>query len=98
MAHGRLLGGYQSIMKQIYYPKNSYRRVRPLLKEVKALEIYRPINMQQFLSFFRSAFRLGVLGKERFQYWRLMLWIIIRMLKHIPLAVTLSFYGHHVGM
>jgi len=90
-----LLAGYQSIMKQIYSPKNYYRRVRTLLKELKAPEFRQPINLQRFLSFFRSAFRLGVLGKERFQYWQLMLWTLICKPRLMSVAITLSIYGHH---
>jgi hypothetical protein len=89
------LDGYQSIMKQIYSPKNYYRRVRTLLKELKVPEISQPLNIQRFLSIFRSAFRIGVLGKERFQYWRLMLWTLICKPRLISLAITLSIYGYH---
>ena len=95
MGMDRLLDGYQSIMKQIYSPKNYYRRVRTLLKELKAPEINQPINIQRFLSFFRSAFRLGVLGKERFHYWQLMLWTLIRKPRLMSVAITLSIYGYH---
>jgi radical SAM superfamily enzyme YgiQ (UPF0313 family) len=95
MGIDRLLDGYRSIMKQIYSPKNYYRRVRTLLEELKAPEIYQPINIQRFLSIFRSAFRLGVLGKERFHYWRLLLWTLLRKPRLVPLAVTLAIYGHH---
>ena len=91
----RLLDGYQSIMKQLYSPKNYYRRVRTLLKELKAPEIYQPLNMQRFLSFFRSAFRLGVLGKERFRYWQLVLWTLSCKPRLMSVAITLSIYGHH---
>ena len=66
-----------------------------LLKELKASEICQPINAQRFFSIFRSAFRLGVLGKERFHYWQLMLWTLIRKPKQISLAITLSIYGYH---
>lgn len=90
-----LLDGYQSIMKQIYSPKKYYRRVRTLLRELKAPEINQPINMQRFLSFFRSAFRLGFLGKERFQYWKLLLWTLTCKPRLIPVAITLSIYGYH---
>lgn len=90
-----LLAGYQSIMKQIYSPKNYYRRVRTLLKELKAPEIKQPVNTQRFLSFFRSAFRLGIMGKERFHYWQLMLWTLIRKPRLMSVAITLSIYGHH---
>jgi len=95
MGIDRLLDGYQSVMKQIYSPKNYYRRVRTLLKELKVPEINQPLNIQRFLSIFRSAFRLGVLGKERFYYWRLMLWTLICKPRLISLAITLSIYGYH---
>jgi len=95
MGIDRLLDGYQRIMQQIYSPKNYYRRVRTLLKELKEPEINQPINIQRFLSIFRSAFRLGVLGKERFHYWRLMIWTLIRKPRLISVAITLSIYGYH---
>jgi len=95
MGLDRLLVGYQSIMKQIYSPKNYYRRVRTLLRELKAPEINQPLNIQRFFSFFRSAFRLGVLGKERFQYWQLIFWTLICRPRQISVAITLSIYGYH---
>jgi len=63
MGTDRLLDGYRSIMKQIYSPNNYYRRVRTLLRELKSSEMNQPLNMQRFFSFFRSALRLGVLGR-----------------------------------
>ncbi len=95
MGMDRLLDGYQSIMRQIYSPENYYRRVRTLLKELRAPEIRQPINTQRFLSLFRSSFRLGVLGKERFHYWRLMVWTLIYEPRLISVAITLSIYGYH---
>jgi len=90
-----LVDGYRSIMHQIYAPKNYYRRVRTLLRDLKAPEINQPLNLQRFLSFFRSAFRLGFLGKERFHYWRLLLWTMSRSPRLVPTAITLSIYGYH---
>ncbi|WP_163339829.1 B12-binding domain-containing radical SAM protein [Desulfopila sp. IMCC35008] len=90
-----LLGGYTSIMKHIYSPRNYYRRVRTLLRELKAPKSTMPLNMQRFLSFFRAGFRLGVLGKERFYYWHLLLWTLTRRPSQIALAITLSIYGYH---
>lgn len=87
--------GYQAIMKHIYSPKNYYRRVRTLLRDLKPPEINQPINVGRFLSIFRSAFRLGILGKERFRYWQLMLWTLIRVPKQLPVAITLAIYGYH---
>ncbi len=90
-----LVEGYQSIMRQIYSPRNYYRRVRKLLKELKEPEVNQPINWQRFLSLFRTAFRLGILGKERFQYWQLMFWTLTHKPRQLSLAITLSIFGHH---
>jgi hypothetical protein len=95
MGMEKLQDGYRSIMKQIYSPRNYYRRVRTLLKELKTSRINYPLNFQRFLSIFRSAFRLGILGKERFQYWQLVLWTLVRKPRLISTAITLAIYGHH---
>lgn len=90
-----LLHGYQSIMKNIYSPVSYYRRVRTLLHELEPPRATMPINFQRFLCFFRAAIRLGLLGKERFHYWHLMLWTLFRRPRQLALAITLSIYGHH---
>ncbi len=90
-----LLKGYQSIMKQIYSPSNYYRRVRTLLTALKTPEAAQPLNFQRFLSFFRAGLWIGVLGKERFRYWQLIFWTLVRRPSLISVAVTLSIYGYH---
>ena len=90
--------GYRSIMKQIYSPKNYYRRVRVLLRELKAPDYHLPLSFQRFLALPRSAFRLGVLGRERFHYWQLLLWTLFRKPRLVPVAVTLAIFGHHYRM
>jgi radical SAM superfamily enzyme YgiQ (UPF0313 family) len=95
MGLDKLLDGYRSIMKQIYSPKNYYRRVRHFLKEIKAPDITTPIDVQRIFAFFRSSFRLGLWGKERFHYWHLLIWTLLRKPRLVPLAITLAIYGHH---
>ncbi|MDP2647037.1 MAG: DUF4070 domain-containing protein [Desulfobacterales bacterium] len=95
MGIDRLLDGYRSIMKQIYSPHNFYRRVRNFLIELKAPDITIPLDFRRLLAFFHSGFCLGILGKERFQYWYLLLWTLIRRPRLMPVAVTLSIYGYH---
>ena len=95
MGLDKLLDGYRSIMKHIYSPYHFYRRVRNLLEELKAPDITIPMDIQRVLAFFRSCFRLGVLGKERIHYWHLLIWTLLRKPRLVPLAVTLAIYGHH---
>ncbi len=66
MGMDNLFNGYQAIMKQIYQPKNYYRRIRTLLLELKAPETIVPIDFQRFLCFFRAGFRLGFSEKSGF--------------------------------
>jgi hypothetical protein len=51
--------------------------------------------MQLFLAFFRSILRLGILGRERFQYWGLLLWTLFRRPRLFPEAVAFTIYGYH---
>ena len=95
MGLDRLYEGYRSIMKQIYSPRYYYRRVRMFLKEFKIPEVKTPMDLQRFLAFFRSGFRLGIFGKERFHFWHLIGWTLIRRPRLFPLAITLAIYGHH---
>jgi hypothetical protein len=91
----RLLEGYRSIMGHIYSPRHYYRRVRTFLAEFGTPRVQTPMDFQRALAFARSSFRLGILGEERFQYWYLMLWTLIRKPRLIPVAITLSIYGYH---
>jgi hypothetical protein len=47
------------------------------------------------LAFLRSIVRLGVVGKERFQYWKLLVWTLLRRPNRFPMAVTFAIYGYH---
>lgn len=90
-----LMEGYQTIMGHIYSPRHYYQRVRTLLSEFGEPQARIPMDVQRFLAFFRSSLRLGIIGKERLQFWSLLLWTLVRRPKKLPLAITLSIYGHH---
>ncbi len=39
--------------------------------------------------------RLGIIGRERLEYWKLIFWTLFRRPVLIPLALKLAIYGHH---
>ena len=82
-------------MKHIYSPPNFYGRVRNFLNEVKANNLKLSIDRQKILALFHSCLRLGIWEKERFHYWRLLIWTLFRRPRQLSLAVTLAIYGHH---
>ena len=91
-----LLEGYRSILRHIYSPRGYYRRVLTFLREYRdAAGVEAPLDLQRFLAFFRSLVRLGVLGRERFHYWRLLAWTVLRRPRLFPLAMTLAIQGYH---
>lgn len=90
-----LLSGYRSLLRQLYEPRAYYRRVRTLLRELQVPEVRLRLDRQRWLALLRSVVRLGVLGRERFQFWGLMAWTLISRPRHLSRAVTLSIYGHH---
>jgi radical SAM superfamily enzyme YgiQ (UPF0313 family) len=88
--------GYVKMMVHLYAPKHYYRRVMTLLKEYRMPELKRGrIRIDQLLAFARSIVLLGVVGRERFHYWKMLFWTSFNRPQALPLAVTLAIYGHH---
>ena len=90
-----LCDGYKKILSHIYSPKHYYARVKTFLQEYKTPNVSIPLNLRSLMAFLRSCIRLGVFGKERYQYWKLLLWTLRRRPELMPLAVTFAIYGHH---
>ena len=86
---------YRALLNHIYAPKQYYRRVRTFLREFKTPEVRQRVDFQRLLALGRSALRLGIVGRERFQYWRLMAWTVFVRPRLLPRAVTLAIYGYH---
>jgi radical SAM superfamily enzyme YgiQ (UPF0313 family) len=90
-----LMNGYKSIIAKIYSPKHYYARVR------RFLQTYRPprrrfrLELRNVAALVKSFLVLGILGRERFQYWRLLLWSLVRRPRSFALAVSCAIYGFH---
>jgi radical SAM superfamily enzyme YgiQ (UPF0313 family) len=96
MDYASLLGGYKRVMQHIYSPKQYYSRAKAFL------ENYRPgsnrifhVRFNYMMALPKSILRIGILGRERFQYWKLFFWSLFRRPKLFPHAITLSIYGFH---
>lgn len=91
-----LISGYRRLIGTIYSPKPYYDRMKRFLKE------YRPhqkkgaaISFSNLKVFLRSVLLIGVVGKERLQYWRLFFWSLFTRPRLLPLTITLAIYGFH---
>ena len=90
-----LLRGYKTTLERLYSPECYYRRVKSFLREYGPPRASRPLAFQDIMAFFRSVVLLGVFGRERRHYWKLLLWTLFRRPRLFPLAVTLAIYGYH---
>jgi radical SAM superfamily enzyme YgiQ (UPF0313 family) len=92
----KLMEGYRNIIKTIYSPAQYYARVRVFLKDFKPIKKGTfKVNLSEINALLKSVLRLGVIGKERKHYWRLILWSLFRKPSVFPMAVTFSIYGFH---
>jgi radical SAM superfamily enzyme YgiQ (UPF0313 family) len=90
-----LKSGYCKLVKQLYQPKEYYRRCLMLLKTIKTPEIRSGIDLTYIRAFFRSIYLLGFKGVERLEYWKLFFWTLLNKPKLFPTAITLAIYGYH---
>ena len=91
-----LLDGYRRVVSTLYSPRAYYRRVKGFLETHEPLgRHHAPVEMVHVRALLRSMLLLGVLGEGRLDYWRLVLWSLLRKPRQFSTAITLSIYGFH---
>ncbi|OGS27481.1 MAG: B12-binding domain-containing radical SAM protein [Elusimicrobia bacterium RIFOXYB2_FULL_48_7] len=96
MELSELTSGYRHIVSTIYSPKNYYSRVTSFLKIYKSAKVKSfSLKMVHVSALARSIMLLGIFGKERWYYWKLMFWSLFTRPQKFPKAVSLAIYGYH---
>jgi radical SAM superfamily enzyme YgiQ (UPF0313 family) len=95
MSRETLRDGYRRLMDHIYSPGPYYQRIRTFLSEYRPPSSSSAVTLQNFRAFASASVRLGLIGRERFHFWGLLLWTCFRRPRLVPTAVTLSIYGFH---
>jgi radical SAM superfamily enzyme YgiQ (UPF0313 family) len=90
-----LRDGYRRLLHHLYAPAPYYQRIRTFLREYRTPHGQRPLEFADLLAIVRSIYRLGLLGRERYQYWRLLCWTQFRHPRLLIQAITLAIYGYH---
>ena len=91
-----LVKGYKQVLDTIYGPKQYYERIKIFLRE------YRPssrrkigISLLHLVAWLRSVWVLGVKEGGRVDYWKLVLWTLLRKPRSFSLSMTLAVQGFH---
>ncbi len=93
----RLVEGYQSIMRTIYKPSEYYQRVLDSLKRT-AQEVPDPARVKLVsgvAAFTRLIVKLGVVDRERREFWRFLMRTIARHRDQFPASMRLAAMGYH---
>jgi radical SAM superfamily enzyme YgiQ (UPF0313 family) len=98
MGYDLLISGYKKVLSILYSPGHYYQRVKTFLREYAPPKEKRmPFRFRPnyLAAFIKSTIVLGIIGKERFHYWRLLFWTLFSRPRLLTQAVTLSIYGFH---
>ncbi|MBL7215985.1 MAG: DUF4070 domain-containing protein [Phycisphaerae bacterium] len=90
-----LLGGYQKVLNTIYSQKYYCKRIKTFLENYNFADAIMPkVRYSSIKAFFRATWRIGVIEKGKFHYWKLILWSLKKP-RRLPLVVRFSIYGFH---
>jgi radical SAM superfamily enzyme YgiQ (UPF0313 family) len=97
MKYETLINGYKHILGTIYSPKHYYERVKTCLKEYRPKKKNRLSHLKPYhlVALIKSFWFLGIWGKGKRYFWKLMLSTVFARPYSIPLAISLSVYGFH---
>jgi radical SAM superfamily enzyme YgiQ (UPF0313 family) len=97
MDPARLIAGYQSIMRTIYSPKEYYQRALDSLKRT-SVPSWDPKQfhlVRDVASFVRLTLKLGVLDRERREFWRFFATAIAKHRAQFADSMRLAAMGYH---
>lgn len=96
MNYLELLEGYKKIIQNIYSIKPYYNRIRQFLLNYRRLHTMRKtIKFSSLNAFFKSVYIIGIVNKGRGEYWRLLIWTLLRRPGLLIDAMTFAVYGYH---
>lgn len=90
-----LVNGYRELMKELYQPRNYYRRIRTFLENHKPQGPRLGISWTEVQAFLKSLWLLGFWHRGRFAYWQFCITALLRRPRLFPVAIELAIIGHH---
>ncbi|MBA7540321.1 Hopanoid C-2 methylase [subsurface metagenome] len=96
MNYHELLQGYKTIIQNIYTAKPYYKRVRQFLLNYRRLHArQKKIEFSNLRAFIKTIIIIGIANKGRGEYWKLLIWTLLRRPGLFVDAITFAVYGYH---
>jgi radical SAM superfamily enzyme YgiQ (UPF0313 family) len=90
-----LVNGYRDLMKELYRPRNYYKRVRIFLENLKPQGPRLRLSRADFQAFLKSLWLLGVWHRGRLAYWHFFVTTLLRRPRLFHLAIEHAIIGYH---
>ena len=96
MNYNELMEGYKTIIKNIYTAKPYYKRIRQLLLNYRRQHVgQKKIEFSYLIGFVKSIIIIGILNKGQGEYWKFLIWTLLRRPGSFIDAMTYVVYGYH---
>jgi radical SAM superfamily enzyme YgiQ (UPF0313 family) len=91
-----LIKGYQSIMQTIYAPREYYQRVLDSIKATARPYVHPHYDVVSAVAAFtRVMLKLGIVDRERKEFWRFFTRALVRHYDRLPESLVLAAMGYH---
>lgn len=87
--------GYAGVLKQIYSPRLYYQRIRTFLRAYRPPTTWGMFRSGRLRPLLRVVYRMGIVGGARAEFWKLMVWTILRHPLLIVPALRKAVCGLH---
>ena len=94
MGKKKLIEGYKKILSTIYNPKKYYKRISTFIKDYNPT-VKGKMCKEDVSAFFKSIWKIGILSRKRFLYWKLLIKIIFTNAKAFSVVIELMIMGLH---
>lgn len=94
MGKETLLKGYKLLIKELYSPENYYGRIYAQFRTYRRT-VKSKISGRDIKAFLRSLWKIGVLSKQRWLYWKLLVKTALTKPSLLSEAVTQAIFGEH---
>jgi len=91
-----LMKGYKKVIDTIFTPKFYNKRIITYLREYNKFAVHTKLSLRmQIKALSKTIWKLGIIERGKFHFWKLMFWTSFRRPSLIPEAITYSIYGYH---
>ena len=96
MDKDKLIEEYKRVLQTIFSPKNYYKRAITFLKEYhRSSKDSQYSLISKIKAFFLVILRIGIIGKGKRHFWKMMMWTVLKKPSNISEAFSISIYGFH---